>query len=154
LTDIESDQILAQARAVVERLGLEVLGYDVQCSHDQKHLRVRLSNRLLPIYNFDISVGLADADWPDRLGRELVSDEDLALYRAAGSIRPDAVPIIAALRGGAIQGRVAKYQNEAKTEGALWAISSAMLYLVHVGLLTEAERDWIMQALVVDQGRQ
>lgn len=64
-------------------------------------------------------------------------------------VRPEALPILAALRSGATQGRLTNPDGE--VDPALWAIYSAALALVSAGVLTSQEAEWLERALRSDQ---
>jgi hypothetical protein len=147
----ESNEI-REIADVVEEFGLAELGY--QTSYSQVSggwLTVAFGHPLLIEKRWSLTDNVTHPGWEDRIREHLRSAPDIALTRQAAVIRTQSVPIVAALRHGAVMSRL-RFGNSAEAiDASLWATSSATLALASGSVLTLEETDWLMSALETDQ---
>ena len=140
---------LAELRSLVEELELEANGYNVELLEGPMgHLTVQLGHPLLLSNEWSVTADPGRPEWQVWVREQLLGWPDLSLTRGM-PVRPEALPILAALRNGATQGRLTNPDSE--VDPALWAIYSAALALVGGGVLTRQEADWLERALESDQ---
>ena len=143
------DPDLLELADLVEELGLRTLGYRAAFKRESSgRVTVRFEHPLLLDNQWSVTKDPSRPDWQNWVRERILSWPDLALVGEA-VIRAESVPIVAALRNGAIIGRLG--QSADVSEGAVRAIALAGRALVAASVLTDEEADWLDRALEADQ---
>jgi hypothetical protein len=143
------DPDLLQLEDLVEELGLSALGYRAAFKRESSgRVTVRFEHPLLLDNQWSVTKDPSRPDWQSWVRDRILSWPDLALVREA-VIRAESVPIVAALRNGAIIGCLG--QSAEASEGAVRAIALAGRALAAASVLTDEEVDWLDRALDADQ---
>lgn len=145
----DGDSDLLELAKLVEELGLSTLGYRAAFKRESSgRVTVRLQHALLLDNQWSVTTDPSGPNWGDWVRERIASWPDLSLVREA-VIRPEAVPIVAALRNGAIIGRLGLSDDAA--QGAIRAITLAGRALAAASVLTDDEAEWLDRALEADQ---
>ena len=139
---------------LLEELALRELGYRLTYREAPGGwVTVAFGHALLLQDEWMLTTNIDKPGWDDWIREQIVSSSDVALVRQAGVLRPESVPIVAALRHGAHMGRLRHHQSADAADAALLAVSSATRSLLAASVLTQEEADWLLRALEADQDR-
>ena len=110
----DGDSDLLELAKLVEELELSTLGYRAAFKRESSgRVTVRPQHPLLLDNQWSATTDPSGPNWRDRARERIASWPDLSLVREA-VIRAEAVPIVAALRNGAIIGRLGLSEDAAE----------------------------------------